>query len=150
MLEQHIGEIAQRLGLASLGGLVLGFDREWRGHEAGLRTHALVALSSAMITVSALLLADQLRAEGSHPDPLRVIQGLAQAIGFIAAGLIFVQRGGVRNITTAANIWMASAVGIVAGAGQYWLLGIGTAIAILLLTAFRLLERLMPSEKEDR
>jgi len=138
-----------RLGAATAGGLLLGLDRELRGHEAGARTHALVALSSAMITVSALLMSEQLVTEGSRPDPLRVVQGLAQAIGFIAAGIIFVKRGDVHNITTAANIWMASAVGIVAGAGQYQLLGVGLVIAMILLTLFHVLKRFGPAEKHD-
>jgi len=149
MLEGHLGEVIIRLGAATAGGLLLGLDRELRGHEAGVRTHALVALSSAMITVSALLMSEQLVTEGSRPDPLRVVQGLAQAIGFIAAGIIFVKRGDVHNITTAANIWMASAVGIVAGAGQYQLLGVGLAIAMILLTVFHVLKRFVPKEKHD-
>jgi putative Mg2+ transporter-C (MgtC) family protein len=126
-------EMALRLGLATLLGMVLGFDREWRGHDAGLRTHALVALSSAMLTVSALLLFEELRAEGIQPDPLRAIQGIAQAIGFIAAGLIFVRGGGVKNLTTAANLWMAAAIGIVVGAGQYALVAVGTVLAFVIL-----------------
>lgn len=147
MLEEHLEEIALRLSAATAGGLLLGLDRELRGHDAGIRTHALVALSSAMIMVSAMLLSEQLAIEGSRPDPLRVVQGLAQAIGFIAAGLIFVRRGDVRNITTAANIWMAAAIGIVAGAGQYKLLAVGIIIAMLLLTVFHVLKRFMPSDE---
>ena len=148
MLDDHLGEIILRLGAASLGGALLGLDRELRGHEAGIRTHALVALSSAMIMVSAMMLSEQLAIEGSRPDPLRVVQGLAQAIGFIAAGLIFVRRD-VRNLTTAANIWMAAAIGIVAGAGQYKLLGVGTVIAFLLLSVFVVFKRFLPSERQD-
>jgi len=60
-----------------------------------------------------------------------------------------VKRGDVHNITTAANIWMASAVGIVAGAGQYQLLGVGLAIAMILLTVFHVLKRFVPKEKHD-
>ena len=80
-------EITLRLGLATLAGAVLGFDRERRGHPAGIRTNGIVAPSSAVLTVSPLLIFTELRSEGAQPDPLRVIQGLAQAIGFIAAGL---------------------------------------------------------------
>lgn len=149
MLEEHLEEIILRLGAATGGGLLLGLDRELRGHDAGIRTHALVALSSAMIMVSAMMLSEQLAIEGSRPDPLRVVQGLAQAIGFIAAGLIFVRRGDVVNITTAANIWMASAIGIVAGAGQYKLLAVGAAMAVVLLSVFHLLKRFMPDDKES-
>jgi putative Mg2+ transporter-C (MgtC) family protein len=133
-----------RLGAATALGFLLGLEREWRGHPAGTRTHALVALSSAMITISALLLFDQLRAFGGASDPLRVVQGLAQAIGFIAGGLIFVRGGDVKNMTTAASLWMAAAVGIGAGAGQYLLVGIAALIAGILLIVDPLVKRLLP------
>lgn len=134
-------DMALRLGLATLLGMALGFDREWNGHDAGLRTHALVALSSAMLTVSALLLFADLRAAGVQPDPLRAIQGIAQAVGFIAAGLIFVRAGGVKNLTTAANLWMAASIGIVAGAGQYELLAIGGVLGFVVLVLAKPLAR---------
>lgn len=143
------GELMLRLGLASVIGLMLGLDREMRGHEAGLRTHALVALSSAMIMVSSLIIYQQLRTDSYAPDPLRAIQGLSQAIGFIAAGLIFVRRGLVRNMTTAANIWIAAAIGIACGLGQYRVVIIGAVLALLLLIALKLLERFLPSERAD-
>ncbi|KTR83783.1 hypothetical protein NS277_07410 [Novosphingobium barchaimii] len=132
---------AIRLGVATLLGLALGLEREWRGHDAGLRTHALVALSSAMITISAIMLADAASARGAQSDPVRVVQGLAQAIGFIAGGLIFVRGGDVRNITTATSLWMAAAIGIVAGAGQFILVIVGSLIALLLLAALRIFKK---------
>lgn len=137
-------ELLLRLGLACAIGLLLGFDREMRGHDAGIRTHALVALSSAMIMLSSLMLFQQLRSENFAPDPLRAIQGLSQAIGFIAAGLIFVRRGTVRNMTTAANIWIAASIGIACGLGQYRLVAVGAGLALLLLSALKLLERFLP------
>jgi putative Mg2+ transporter-C (MgtC) family protein len=145
----HLGlsfeEMLLRLGVAALVGLILGIDRELKGIAAGLRTHALVSLSSAAITFSALELHVALSADGSSStDPLRVIQGLAQAIGFIAAGLIFVAKGGVHNVTSAANLWLATAVGIASGAGQYALVAVTTAIGVLLLTAVRIAERWLP------
>ena len=141
-------ELVLRLGLASVLGLALGLDREMRGHEAGLRTHALVSLSSAMIMVSSLLLYQQLRTGQFAPDPLRSIQGLSQAIGFIAAGLIFVRRGAVRNMTTAANIWVAAAVGIACGCGQYGLVLVGAAFALLILTLLHVVKRFLPVETD--
>lgn len=112
-------EIVMRLAIAAGLGVALGLDRELRGMSAGIRTHALVSVSSAVITISAVMLAAQARQLlGQDLDPLRVIQGLAQAIGFIAAGLIFVSRGDVHNLTSAANVWLATAVGIAAGAGS--------------------------------
>ncbi|MDQ4087460.1 MAG: MgtC/SapB family protein, partial [Pseudomonadota bacterium] len=68
-------ELLLRLGAASLIGLLLGLDRELRGHEAGIRTHALVSLSSAMIMASSLMLTAQLRGPDFAPDPLRAVQG---------------------------------------------------------------------------
>jgi putative Mg2+ transporter-C (MgtC) family protein len=106
-------------------------------------------LSSAVITVSALLLTAELRAAGAQGiDPLRAIQGLAQAIGFIAAGAIFVARGDVRNLTSAANLWLAAALGIAAGAGQYVLVGTALVLGLVLLVGVKLLEQLMPGGEE--
>jgi putative Mg2+ transporter-C (MgtC) family protein len=144
-------DLAIRLSVAALAGLVLGLDREIRGISAGIRTHGLVSLSSAMITASALMLYDELHAAGNPSiDPLRVVQGLAQAIGFIAAGAIFVSKGDVHNLTSAANIWLASAVGIAAGAGQYTLLGVAMALGIVLITLVRLVERFIPGSGKAR
>ena len=140
MLENDLPTTIGRLALATALGLALGFERERQGHDAGLRTHGLVALSSAMLTLSAIELVER-HGEG---DPVRVVQGLAQAIGFIAGGLIFVRGGDVRNMTTAASLWMAAAVGITAGAGQYVLVLAGTVLALLLLSSVLLLERYMP------
>jgi putative Mg2+ transporter-C (MgtC) family protein len=140
-------ELLLRLGSAAFIGLLLGLDRELTGHEAGLRTHALVALSSAMIMVSSLMLTAQLSNPGFSPDPLRAIQGLSQAIGFIAAGVIFVRGSNVVNMTTAANIWVAAAIGIACGAGQYRLVLVGAGLGLVLLTLIRLVEPLLPSSQ---
>lgn len=136
-----LGETALRLSLATFVGALLGLDREIRGHAAGLRTHGVVSLSSAVITISALMLFDQLRTDEAQPDPLRVVQGLAQAIGFIAAGLIFVKGGDVRNLTSAANIWLATAIGIACGAGQYGLVLIASALGFFLLVGLRYVDQ---------
>jgi putative Mg2+ transporter-C (MgtC) family protein len=142
-------ELTLRLGLAALLGLLLGLDRELRGHDAGIRTHALVSLSSAMIMVSSLILYDQLGNEDFAPDPLRSIQGLSQAIGFIAAGMIFVRRGSVVNMTTAANIWIAAAIGIACGCGQYGVVAVGAGLALVLLVIVRALERWIPHANKE-
>jgi putative Mg2+ transporter-C (MgtC) family protein len=140
-----------RLALAALFGAVLGIDRELRGIAAGLRTHALVSLSAAAITISALMMAAEARESlGQELDPLRVIQGLAQAIGFIAAGLIFVHRQDVQNITSAANLWLATAVGIAAGAGQLFLAGVAVGFGVVIVTLMRVFERWIPGSNKER
>jgi len=145
-------DVFLRLAAAAGAGLLLGLDRELRGISAGIRTHGLVSLSSAVITVSALLLYETLHAAGDPDlDPLRVVQGLAQAIGFIAAGIIFVAKGDVHNLTSAANIWLAAALGIAAGAGQFALLAMAFGLGVLILTVLRLVEHLIPgAEKASR
>ncbi|WP_037491917.1 MgtC/SapB family protein [Sphingobium indicum] len=135
MLENDLPTTLARLGLATVLGLALG----------GLRTHGLVTLSSAMLTLSALEMVEQ----HNEGDPVRVVQGLAQAIGFIAGGLIFVLGGDVRNMSTAASLWMAAAVGITAGAGQYVLVLAGTVLALLLLSAAFLFERFMTKSRRQ-
>jgi putative Mg2+ transporter-C (MgtC) family protein len=142
-------DIALRLGIATAAGLLLGFDRELRGLPAGLRTHGLVALSSAAITVSAFQMYQELGPQGTDIDPLRVTQGLAQAIGFIAAGIIFASRGVVRNVTTAANLWLASAIGIAAGAAQFELAGIAFLLGLFLLVVVGEIERRLMGPKEE-
>jgi putative Mg2+ transporter-C (MgtC) family protein len=143
------GELFTRLGSAALIGALLGLDRELTRHAAGIRTHALVALSSAIIMASALMLTAQLRVLDFSPDPLRAVQGLAQAIGFIAAGVIFVRGASVRNMTTAANIWIAAAIGIACGAGQYRLVIVGAILSAILLTLLKFFERYLPTERRD-
>ncbi|KAA0969519.1 MgtC/SapB family protein [Aureimonas fodinaquatilis] len=142
-------DVIMRLSLAVAGGLLLGLDRELRGISAGIRTHGIVALSSAAITVSALMLYETLSAQNPNNsiDPLRVVQGLAQAIGFIAAGAIFFARGDVHNLTSAANLWLAAALGITSGAGQFVLFFTALALGLVLITGIRVLEKYLPDFK---
>jgi len=141
-------DIAARLTLATSAGLLLGIDREIRGKSAGLRTHALVALSSALITISALSFYLDAKDDGTQVDPLRVVQGLAQAIGFMVAGSIFVSRGNVRNLTSAANLWMAAAIGIAAGMAQYAIVGIGLGLGLIVLVVCKGMERHLPKSDD--
>lgn len=143
-------EIATRLSLAVLLGMALGIDRELRGIAAGMRTHALIALSAAVVIISGLDFYAEVRNEGGDADPLRVIQGIFQAIGFIGAGLVFARHGDVHNVTSAASVILATAVGITAGAGQYRLTLIATGLGIFILTAVRVIERLMPGSNKSK
>jgi putative Mg2+ transporter-C (MgtC) family protein len=140
------GELLWRFGIASAFGLVLGLDRELRGISVGVRTHMLVALSSAMTMLIALELFEQLSAQGrADPDPTRAIQGLAQAIGFLCAGVIFVARGSVYGLTTAASLWMTSSIGMAAGAGMYQIAAAGLIFAVLIVTVMWLVTRRLPT-----
>ena len=140
-------EMLLRFGLASLFGLLLGLDREVRGISAGIRTHMLVSLSSAVTMLFALELFEELSSKGeSDPDPTRAIQGLAQAIGFLCAGVIFVARGSVRGLTTAASLWMTSAIGMAAGAGQYKIALAAIIYAVAIVTVMWLVVQWKPTK----
>jgi putative Mg2+ transporter-C (MgtC) family protein len=105
----------------------------------------LVALSSAMTMLIALELYEQLTARGhGDPDPIRAIQGLAQAIGFLCAGVIFVARGSVYGVTTAASLWMTSSIGMAAGAGMYKIALAGLIFAMLIVSVLWLVTRFLP------
>lgn len=142
-------ELVLRLGVALGAGLLVGFERELRGKSAGLRTHALVALSSAALTVFAIELAGPVDAAGER-DPLRVTQGVAQAIGLICTGMIIQGRaGGVRNLTTAATLWAVAVLGMVCGGG-YWLIAGLTALGVMLtLLMGRFVVGMIPHTGED-
>lgn len=129
-----------RLAGAAIAGLLLGLDREVRGHGAGLRTHAILCFSAALVTVCALALYYQLGGEDSRIDPLRVIEGTAAMAGVIGGALIVFSKGEVKNLTTAAHIWLAAAIGVAFGAGLYPIAVIGTAGSVLLLTLFGWIE----------
>jgi len=127
-------EVFLRLGSAAIIGLLLGLDRELRGHAAGLRTHGLICFSAAIMTVSILALYQQLGAENARMDPLRIFESTGAFIGIVAAGLIVVTKGEVHNLTTAAHLWLASVIGIACGAGQWPLVVIGSVMAFIILT----------------
>ena len=139
-------EIAFRLGVATLAGLILGFDRELRGHAAGLRTHGMIALTSAIMTVSALLLYYQLGDSTSKVDPLRIFEAMTAAMGIIAAGIIIVRGGDIKNLTSAVHVWLTATIGIASGAGQYPVVLLGGLTALMLLIIVRIVERCLPSK----
>lgn len=117
-------EIALRLVLAAVFGAVIGYEREKRGIPAGLRTHMLVCLGSALITLTSIT---------SFPkaDPARVAAGIVTGIGFLAAGTIFRNKNHVQGLTTAADIWVMAGVGLAVGAGFY--LGVFVTMALLVV-----------------
>ena len=113
-----------RLFAAGLMGGLIGLEREFRAKEAGVRTHFIVALGSALFMIISEF------AFGDKPhDAARVAAQVVSGIGFIGAGVIIFQRNVVRGITTAAGLWVAAAIGLACGDGMF-----AVAIAATLLT----------------
>ena len=125
-------DLLVRLGVAATVGLLLGIDREVREKSAGLRTHGLICFSAAAMTVSMIALHNQFDSDGT--DVLRIFEATGAFIGIIGAGLIVFSRGKLRNLTTAAHLWLTAVVGIACGAGQWPLVLACGLISILMLT----------------
>jgi len=137
-------ELLLRPLLALLAGALVGLERSYRGRAAGLRTYALVCLGSALLVV----LAEELSRgpAGGPSDSTRVIQGIVTGIGFLGAGVIVKEGFSVRGLTTAASIWVISAVGVVIGAGFYVLGAVATVLTLALLSILRTVEDRLPSQ----
>lgn len=124
-----------RLVIAAALGAVLGWEREKAGKAAGLRTHMLVGIASALYTALAeLSVQTYMGEEGLRSDPIRAIQAVAVGIGFLGGGMIVVSRSGerVRGLTTAASIWATAAIGIASGLA-YYRLAVGATLLLLLV-----------------
>lgn len=144
-------EVLLRLTVAAVLGLLLGLDRELRGHAAGLRTHGLICFTAAAMTVSMIALFRQLG--GQSMDPLRIFEATGAFIGIIGAGLIVFSRGQVKNLTTAAHLWLAAVVGIASGAGQWPLVAMASLVSVVVLTLLAIVEKrfgMYDDDSEDR
>ena len=148
------GAVLLRLVLAGALGGAIGAERELREHDAGLRTHMLVAVGAALFTiVSAYAWRDFTFSSrnGISYDPTRIAAQVVTGIGFLGAGAIIRQGLSVRGLTTAASLWVVAAIGMAAGAGYYSGAVLTTVVVLLSLwplriLARRLFERIRPGE----
>jgi len=124
-----VTRITLRLLIAAVLGGILGFGREQKGKAAGLRTHILVALGSALF----VLIPQQ--AGASVADLSRVLQGLVAGVGFLGAGAIIKGSDEVntKGLTTAAGLWLTAAIGVAAGLGRESTAVLSTLIALVIL-----------------
>ena len=133
-------EVLGRVALAAALGAVLGLERELRDREAGLRTHLLVSVGSALFTiVSAYGFREFLTSGQSvvRADPTRTAAQIVTGIGFLGAGAIIRQGLAIRGLTTAATLWVVAAIGLAAGAGYYSAAVITTGVALVALWPLR-------------
>ena len=148
MIEDLTGYCAPVLGAVLAGG-VIGIEREWRGRAAGLRTHILVCLASSLLMQAAMTQGAwaflALPDENIVTDPTRMAHGVLTGIGFLCAGVIFRTGFSIHGLTTAASLWITSAIGILFGVGLYGLGVLGTVVTALILVALRLISRRLPS-----
>ncbi|EJR20807.1 MgtC/SapB family protein [Bacillus cereus] len=121
-----------RIGVAGLLGAMIGIEREIRSKEAGLKTHFLVAVGSALImVVSKYAFLDIVYEEHTSLDPSRIAAQVVSGVGFLGAGTIIIQKQAVKGLTTAAGLWATAGIGLAIGAGMY-VVGIGATILVLI------------------
>ncbi len=145
-MPMELAELTTRLGLAAVLGGLVGLERDIHGRAAGLRTHLLVSLGSAVFMVISIFVASTARGDRFASDPGRIAAQVIAGIGFLGAGVIIKERATVRGLTTSACLWLVAAVGMAAGAGYPVVAVITTAFALVGLIALKSFERLYPKD----
>ena len=133
---------------------MIGFERELRDREAGIRTHLLVSLGSALFTIVSAYGFHEFLTNGGNivrADPSRIAAQIVTGIGFLGAGAIIREGLSVRGLTTAATLWVVAAIGMACGAGYYWPAAATTVLTLvalwpLRLFAYRVIDRIKPEE----
>ena len=138
--------------LAALAaGSIIGIERSFRARPAGFRTHALVCLASALLMLAAV---HQMEWMGPHVsrdviriDPTRMAHGVLTGVGFLCGGVIFREGFSVHGMTTAASLWMTSALGVLFGVGFYELAVPGTVLTFAVVAGFRFIDERLPQRQ---
>ena len=136
-------EFFLRILTAAVCGIVIGYERENRNKEAGIRTHAIVALGAALI----MIVSKYGFSDIQNYDASRVAAQIVSGIGFLGAGIIFIRNRAVSGLTTAAGIWATAGVGMAGGSGLDY---IGIAVTVLIVLMQFVLHRQFVIKKEHR
>lgn len=135
---------------AVLAGGLIGFEREWRGRAAGFRTHILVCLASALLMEAAVSQGAwrfaPLAGTEIVSDPTRMAHGVLTGVGFLCAGVIFRSGFSIHGLTTAASLWITSAIGVLFGVGLFSLGAVGALLTLAVLVALRLVSARLPQK----
>ncbi|MFE5322960.1 MgtC/SapB family protein [Paenibacillus sp. NPDC056579] len=137
----HMDLTIRILAAAAMGGLI-GFEREWSNHAAGLRTHILVCIGSAAIMLLSIYGFGEFATESSvRMDPARLAAQVISGIGFLGAGAILRTGSTISGLTTAASIWVVAAIGLCVGAGFFFCAILATIMVLLSLFALNKWEK---------
>ena len=151
-MQLSLAEVAKHMIAALVAGGVIGTERSINGRAAGFRTHTLVCMAASILMLVTLFESQwlPLTSESIRMDPTRMAQGIMTGIGFLGAGVIFKEGLTVRGLTTAASIWITSAIGILMGAGLYAAGALATALTLGVLWLFRYIELRFPAQMYAR
>ena len=141
-----------KIALAALLGVIVGLEREWGGHPAGLRTNMVIAISSCLFTILSI---EGLPLHGSAQDTARVAAQIVTGVGFLGAGVVLRSKKHIRGLTTAATIWLVAAIGMAVGTGLIFLAAFTTVFATILVVllaplSHRLEQRVWEQQKMHR
>jgi putative Mg2+ transporter-C (MgtC) family protein len=138
---RQVGQIFLAFGLTSL----VGLERDFRGKSAGLRTHSIVGMTSALILqVGKYGFSDVLYDGMVVLDPSRIAAQIVSGISFLGAGLIITRHKAIRGLTSAASIWAAAAIGMAAGSGLWIISLVVTGLHFVILLVFSPLKKRLP------
>ncbi len=146
---ERFWEVLTKLSIALLLGGLIGWEREKKRRTAGLRTHILVCMGSALIMLVSLYIyqAQEIKA---GIDPARIAAGVVTGIGFLGAGAIIKSEAGPRGLTTAASIWISSGIGLAVGCGYMSTAVAGALLAFITLSGLKCIEsRYATKNKEN-
>lgn len=148
--------MALRLLAAAFFGALIGYEREYMGKAAGLRTYALVSVGACLFALVSIFGVHQLPSSPAPPmssgnfninyDPTRIASNIVTGIGFLGAGLIILRGSRLEGLTTAAGLWVAAALGMAVGFGYYVVSAVTVFVVLAILL---LLNRIEPGSKEE-
>src|SRR3954470_25067473 len=140
-------QMLYRLLAAVAAGACIGYERSFHGRPAGLRTHVLVCLASAVLMLVTVYEDRWVRVAGeARLDPTRLAQGIMTGIGFLGAGVIVKEGLNVRGLTTAASIWITASIGVLAGVGLYLPMSLAVVLTLIVRGVFRWIEKRVPTQ----
>ncbi|KIN70580.1 MgtC family protein [Sulfitobacter noctilucae] len=142
--------VARTLATVVFCGLI-GLERESLQRPAGLRTHMLIGLAACVYCLLTLALLSRVGDFGEtvRMDPLRIIEAVTGGVAFLAAGLIVFSQGKVRGLTTGASMWVAAAIGVACGLGEWSIAGMTVLLALIIITLIRKLEQRAGTYDDD-
>lgn len=129
-------------------GILLGLEREKSGKTAGIKTHGLVSMGSALFVIISLVVSNTFAQETIF-DPLRVASHIIVGVGFIGGGAIIVKNDSISGLTSAANLWIAAGIGMATGFGLYPLAILVTVMALLVFLIVGFIDRRTKRRSED-
>jgi putative Mg2+ transporter-C (MgtC) family protein len=136
-----------KIALAALLGAVVGLERVWGNHPAGLRTNMLIAISSCLFTILSI---EGFPLRGASQDTARVAAQIVTGVGFLGAGALLQAKGHVRGLTTAASIWLVAAIGMAVGTGFYFVAVYTTILTAVLLVLLAPVSRRLERRARQR